>query len=256
MAEIGTTLRETRMRRRIDIGEVEASTKIRAKYLRALENEEWDLLPGPTFIKTFLRTYAEYLEVDPKPLIEEYKQRYERPALTELAPFGTNLGGRRERRRGPIISPGVLLALGLVVLLGALFAIGKLWPEDGGDGPGRANTVVGSTPTPTPTTTPRSPRQAGAPRQVAVTVVAEGTVYVCLVDSKGRRILDGVTMAAGQRRGPYRGKRFRVTFGNGAARMRINGKNVNVPDRTEPVGFQLTPGKRRELGQAARPTCA
>ena len=65
MAEIGETLRETRMRRRIDMTEVEAATKIRAKYLRALENEEWDLLPGPTFVKTFLRTYAEYLELDP-----------------------------------------------------------------------------------------------------------------------------------------------------------------------------------------------
>ena len=65
MPEIGETLRETRMRRRIDMTEVEAATKIRAKYLRALENEEWDLLPGPTFVKTFLRTYAEYLELDP-----------------------------------------------------------------------------------------------------------------------------------------------------------------------------------------------
>ena len=65
MPEIGETLRETRMRRRIDMTEVEAATKIRAKYLRALENEEWDLLPGPTFVKTFLRTYAEYLGARP-----------------------------------------------------------------------------------------------------------------------------------------------------------------------------------------------
>ena len=64
MPEIGETLREARMRRRIDMAEVEAATKIRAKYLRALENEEWDLLPGPTFVKTFLRTYAEYLGLD------------------------------------------------------------------------------------------------------------------------------------------------------------------------------------------------
>src|SRR3712207_7553588 len=78
MPEIGETLRETRMRRRIDMTEVEAATKIRAKYLRALENEEWDLLPGPTFVKTFLRTYAEYLGLDARNLVEEYKQRFER----------------------------------------------------------------------------------------------------------------------------------------------------------------------------------
>ncbi len=50
------------MRARIDVSEIEAKTKIRAKYLRALENEEWGLLPGPTFVKSFLRTYAQALE--------------------------------------------------------------------------------------------------------------------------------------------------------------------------------------------------
>ena len=64
MPEIGSTLREARMRARIDITEVEQATKIRAKYLRALENEEWNLLPGSTFIKSFLREYADYLGLD------------------------------------------------------------------------------------------------------------------------------------------------------------------------------------------------
>ena len=80
MPEIGDQLRETRMRNRIDITEVEAATKIRAKYLRALENEEWDLLPGQTFVKTFLRTYADYLGLDARNLVEEYRARYERSA--------------------------------------------------------------------------------------------------------------------------------------------------------------------------------
>ena len=64
MAEIGSILRETRMRARIDISEVEAHTKIRAKYLRAIENEDWDLLPGPVFVKSFLKTYGDYLGID------------------------------------------------------------------------------------------------------------------------------------------------------------------------------------------------
>ena len=94
MPEIGETLREARMRRRIDMAEVESATKIRAKYLRALESEEWELLPGPTFVKTFLRTYAEYLELDARLLVEEYKQRFERPAGMDVTPL--NL--RRQRR--------------------------------------------------------------------------------------------------------------------------------------------------------------
>ena len=115
MPEIGDQLRETRMRNRIDITEVEAATKIRAKYLRALENEEWDLLPGPTFVKTFLRTYADYLGLDARQLTEEYRARYERPPGQEpdavrdeprqppLAPAAARpraLDGRRRRRGG------------------------------------------------------------------------------------------------------------------------------------------------------------
>ena len=83
MPEIGETLREARMRRRIDMTEVEAATKIRAKYLRALENEEWDLLPGPTFVKTFLRTYAEYLEAEAKSECKHEWLRGELPLWAE-----------------------------------------------------------------------------------------------------------------------------------------------------------------------------
>ena len=65
------------MRQQLDIADVEARTKIRAKYLRALENEEFGLLPGSTFVKTFLRTYAELLGLDPHILVEEYRANYE-----------------------------------------------------------------------------------------------------------------------------------------------------------------------------------
>ena len=65
------------MRQRLDIADVEAKTKIRAKYLRALENEEFSMLPGPTFVKTFLRTYAEALGLDPHVLVEEYRAAHE-----------------------------------------------------------------------------------------------------------------------------------------------------------------------------------
>ena len=81
MPDIGTTLREARMRARIDISEIEAETKIRAKYLRALENEEWDLLPGPTYVKSFLRTYADHLGLDGERLADQYRRTVEEDAL-------------------------------------------------------------------------------------------------------------------------------------------------------------------------------
>ena len=68
------------MRAHIDVSEIEAETKIRAKYLRALENEEWGLLPGPTFVKSFLRTYAQALGLDAKSLVEEYRLNHEGPS--------------------------------------------------------------------------------------------------------------------------------------------------------------------------------
>ena len=88
------------MRARIDISELEAETKIRAKYLRALENEEWDLLPGPTYVKSFLREYADALGLDGKLLVEEYKLRHERPSDFELQPISPRSQRQRQRDRG------------------------------------------------------------------------------------------------------------------------------------------------------------
>ncbi len=107
--DIGSTLRETRMRARIDIGEVEARTKIRAKYLRAIENEEWDLLPGPVYVKSFLRTYGDYLGLDSRLLVDEFRRRYERPSDHEVRSLST-LSRERERMhkppRTPVLRPG------------------------------------------------------------------------------------------------------------------------------------------------------
>ena len=95
---IGETLREARMRQHLDITDVEAQTKIRAKYLRALENEEFGMLPGPTFVKSFLRTYAEYLGLDPHLLVEEYRVRHDPRDESELQPFARPSRGRERRR--------------------------------------------------------------------------------------------------------------------------------------------------------------
>src|SRR5436309_7541225 len=90
MTDIGSVLREARMRERIDITEAETRTKIRAKYLRAIENEEWDLLPGPVYVRSFLRTYGDFLGLDSRALVDEYKRRYEgRPSDHEPRPVAS-----------------------------------------------------------------------------------------------------------------------------------------------------------------------
>ncbi len=92
--QIGDTLREARMRQKIDITEIEAKTKIRAKYLRAMENEEFDLLPGSTFAKSFLRTYADALGLDSHRLVEEYRAQYEPRDEGDLPPLAGQAGRR------------------------------------------------------------------------------------------------------------------------------------------------------------------
>jgi cytoskeleton protein RodZ len=260
MLDIGAQLRETRMRRRIDISEVEAATKIRAKYLRALENEEWSLLPGPTFVKTFLRTYAEYLGLDARSLVEEYRQRYERPSTTELTPLRPGgLGGRPPRRRRPVLGPWVVVAGVLVALVAALYFLGT--SGDSGDDNTGQNTVGHTTPTPTPKPSKKSKKsskkKSTASRVLRVQIAATGTVWVCMENAAGTPVVNQRTLQAGDRTRTFRSSRFRVAFGNGSARLRVNGKDVQVPSRSDAVGFDLRAGRKpRELPSGQRPTCA
>src|SRR3954454_236498 len=140
MPEIGSTLREARMRERIDVSEIEAKTKIRAKYLRALENEEWSLLPGPTFVKSFLRTYATALGLDGKALVEEYRLHHERPregiepvvSAPHRNPARRQGGGQSSggASRGYMIAVGSILAV--IIVLIVLLATGGSSKKSGG----------------------------------------------------------------------------------------------------------------------------
>ncbi|MDX6668424.1 MAG: cytoskeleton protein RodZ, partial [Solirubrobacteraceae bacterium] len=125
MPDIGETLREARMRAKIDVSEVEAETKIRAKYLRALENEDWALVPGSTFVRSFLRTYAEYLGLDAKMLVEEYKLRHEALSELDMAPI-TPPGAQSRQLQPPRISRGLVVGLSVAGLLVLLIVLGSI----------------------------------------------------------------------------------------------------------------------------------
>jgi cytoskeleton protein RodZ len=259
MPEIGSTLREARMRARIDITEVEQATKIRAKYLRALENEEWGLLPGPTFIKSFLREYADYLGLDSRTLVEEYKLRYDRPSEQELAPISPKLG--RERRGGglgyapPRVAPRWLIVGGALVLIVIVLGIvGSLGGDDGSKSPSSA----GSTDRTDATTTPRRTRTTATPvtpTRASVRIVPTGTVYVCLVDGGGRVLIPGSQFAAGQQVPVYRARKLRLTLGNNAVQMRVNGRALPVPASSTAIAYEITPGGARSLPVDQAPTC-
>jgi cytoskeleton protein RodZ len=259
MAEIGEMLREARMRRRIDMTEVESATKIRGKYLRALENEEWDLLPGPTFVKTFLRTYAEYLGLDPRLLVEEYRQRYERPATQDLTPFSASRARGRVRRRRMAGMGPVLVIVGCVaVLLGSLYLLGRFGDDD--ETPPPPNQVRETEPTATPDAgSEEQPpeRTERPPQRVRLQLVATAPVYVCVVDARGRQVVDEETLDADSPRRTYVSRSFRTNFGNNNVSMRVNGRTYRVEPSTEAIGYELRPGRRpRRLSNAQRPDCS
>jgi cytoskeleton protein RodZ len=260
MPEIGEMLREARMRRRIDMTEVETATKIRGKYLRALENEEWDLLPGPTFVKTFLRTYAEYLGLDPRLLVEEYRQRYERPSTQDLTPFAaTRARGRARRRRAATLGPGLVIVACVALLLGSLYALGRFGDDD--ETPQAPNEVRETEPTATPSPgddgEQRPAEEERPPRRVRLQLVASAPVYVCVVDARGRQVVDEETLDADSPRRTYVSRSFRTNFGNNNVSMRVNGRTYRVAPSTEAIGYELLPGRRpRRLSDARRPDCS
>ena len=64
------------MRRGIEFAQAEQATKIRTKYLRSLEEERFELLPSETYVKGFLRTYADYLGLDGQLYVDEFNSRF------------------------------------------------------------------------------------------------------------------------------------------------------------------------------------
>lgn len=260
MPDIGPTLREARMRARIDITEVEQATKIRAKYLRALENEEWSLLPGSTFIKSFLREYADYLGLDARSLVEEYKLRFERPSEHELASIAPQLGRDRRGGRGPAGGsplPRWLIVGGVIVLLVA--ALGVIGSLGGGDEDPEPSAVTGGQTSTAPAVaepTRRRPRPAPtAPRRASLRLVPTGTVYVCVVDGAGRLRIPGTQFEAGQQIPPQQAQLLRVTIGNNQVQMRVNGRPFAVPASATAIAYEITPQGARPLPADQAPTC-
>ncbi len=245
------------MRRKLDIADVEERTKIRAKYLRALENEEWALLPGPTFVKTFLRTYAEVVGVDPHLLVEEYRTQHEESTdPQEIQPI-TPASRRRPPRRqtGPPGPPGRLavviglLVAGVVFLLVLGLAGGD---EEGGDDTATEAARTERTETQARRTTP-APKPRPAPRGVRVRIAPDGPTYVCLDSGEGtERVFEGTLE---EPRTFRNAKELRLNLGRRSVTITANGKRVTFEPSGEPLGLRVTRTRAQEITEGPRP-CA
>src|SRR5215211_1344956 len=263
--QIGESLREARTRQGIELADAQAATKIRARFLNAMEAERWELLPGPAYARGFLHTYAEFLGLDADALVKEYAQTLkpaDQPATDEpqadslTEPLVTHAPGAPRRPLGA--SPAMLAALAAAAIVGFLVILGlTVGSDNGGRGEGQkkqsaAHTNGGGAST---SKAPASETTTTQPAQVSVRLDPTGTVWVCLVDSRGRDLVDGETLTAGEARGPFQAQAFKVTFGNGEIDMDVNGKPFDVPLLAEPQGFGITSQGVQELSSAELPSC-
>lgn len=250
---LGATLREVRTRRKVDLPSVEAATKIRARYLRAIENEEWDLLPGDAYARAFVRTYANHLGLDGTRLAEEYRRGRGVPRPAERLPRVDAAKPRtRRERRLPGVPPRLAAAAVSAALVAVLVAIGLTGGSGGGAGTGGARPRIGIGQA-VPVGPPGDGARGGAQ---TVSLTANAEVWVCLLDAAGRRLVNGQILGPGSEAGPYRSSSFTVALGNGEVTMTVDGRQAGIPRTSSPVGFAVGAGGRlRELPEGERPTC-
>lgn len=263
MAEsIGRTLRKARTERGVELSEVERATKVRAKFIEAMEEGRWDALPGPAYARGFLEIYARYLGLDREALLEEYSRSVEGPGREAIPESvikpGTLRQNRPARRAGSIKwGPVAKVAAGLIaIVIVGLIIVGSIGGSDGDGGEkskgGKEHAAKPAAP-PTTTTTPTSTVAAG---EVSVELRSTAAVWVCLVDDGGNDLVDGETLTTDEKRGPFSATGFDVTFGNGSIEMTVDGEAQRVPQVAEPIGYRITPTGVRRLDPSSEPTCA
>lgn len=239
------------MRAKIDINEVEVRTKIRAKYLRAMENDEWDLLPGEVYAKSFLRTYGAFLGLDTRQLMDDFKRLHEHPSDHELRPIVPPGRDRDRGSRGPRVPPWAVIAVVLVGVVVALYLVG---------------TKKGSRSSSTPTVTShhhhphrgahaKGAHKAHKPKSVRLELVPTGAVYVCLENGNGKKLIPGVIYDPGQTIPTESGHKLLLTLGNASVHMKVNGVTVPVAPSATAIGYELLPTSHHLLAPGAQPSC-
>ena len=237
MFEIGNSLREARLRQGLEFPEVEQATKIRGKYVRALEDEQFDILPGQTYVKGFLRTYAEYLGLDGQLYVDEYNSRYiPGDEETPLRAQNRSTVGRNPR----VESSVVLVALAAIGVLTALVVLA--W-RFGSDPPETAIPDFSSQP-PAATGDRQPARKAARPaapiaRLTITGALGDSWVEVHAGSAAGRELYRGTLEAGSTIR--FTQRRMHVIIGRpGNLRFRVNGRVVRVPNRGSGTAVLIT----------------
>ena len=264
---IGEMLKSARTRQGLDIRTVEEQTKIRIKYLRALEAEEWEVLPNPAYATGFLRTYAQFLGLDGEALVDEYRRQAESGYGLPLSPVGERVleRGRRLGDRGGGGWPpwGLPLAIAALIVVGVLLVLGLTGGDDEGDGGGRREAKAQER----REERRREQRQRERQREqetaqnerVTLRLEVSSNLTVCLLGDAERPLVDGQVVFAGSDEGPYEAERFELRFPSGydreQFRLFLNGEPRRLPETSGPAAFVITPPNRVRPGPEPGPEC-
>jgi cytoskeleton protein RodZ len=228
--EIGNSLREARLRQGYELPLVEADTKIRAKYLRALEEERFEVLPGDTYVKGFLRTYAEYLGLDGQLYVDEFNSRFTR----EEEPLARERPRKQTRSRA-VESNFVVVALAGIIAVTILVVVAWKFGSSG------TETSTDLTPNGLPATSSSTDTTPAAPtgsnghahkkaKLVLAAVNGDCWIQVRSRSATGKLLYEG-TLQSGQTQRFVDDKRLWLQLGNPTyLRATLNGESVkNLP---------------------------
>jgi len=221
MFDIGSSLREARLRQNLDFPELEERTKIRPKYLRALEDEHFDILPAPTYVRGFLRSYAEALGLDGQPFVDEYNSRFtvgedDAPLRARRAPVPRREPGPRESRMAVVALFAIAVVTALVI---------AAWKFGGPEG----EKVPGLTAVSGPQAS--SAKARGTARLVVWATQGSSWMEVREASSSGKLLYSG-TLERGQHKS-FDGRSLQLALAEPQkVAVRLNGNRVDLPHGT------------------------
>jgi cytoskeleton protein RodZ len=221
------------LRQGLEIPRIEADTKIRGKYLRALEEEQFEVLPGDTYVKGFLKTYADYLGLDGQLYLDEFNSRF--ATAEEIAVAQSSTPRPRGRRR--MESNFVVVALAGIVAVTVLVVVGLAGIGTGSDDPplGDTTTQSGTTDSTGATTTPDDEASAEPTKLVLTAARGDCFLQVRAGGVNGRLLWEG-TLEQGQVQRFLKYRRLWLDLDQPEnLNAKVNGRPVDLPSEAAVV---------------------
>jgi cytoskeletal protein RodZ len=234
---LGAALTAAREERGLSIEDVAAATRIRPAILRSIERDDFGPCGGDAYARGHLRSIAQVVGTDPRPLVEEFDRRFDRlvPSLTTTAlpAFDPPRDAGRSGRQSPSWASVAVGALAVVVVF---LVVSWVVRRDGGPPPvGAAPAPATSSATagPAPRSPSARPPRSPAPPRVRGVVLrlraSGGSSWVSVTGSDGSQLYQGI-LADGQAREFRDSRQLSVRFGNSpAVRVTQNGRDVGPP---------------------------